>query len=64
MKLSGEWRKAWTWFSVHLAAACAIFPEIYEHADLLQDYLEPPMFRHVMFVLGILAIVSRFVRRT
>lgn len=62
MILHGDFKQAWKWLSVHIAAACAMLPEIYEHADILQDYLEPNIFHHVMFVLGLAAIASRFVR--
>lgn len=63
MKLVSEWRRGWKWSSVHLATILALAPEVYEHADVVQDYLEPNVFHHLMAGLAVLAIAARFVKQ-
>ena len=58
-----EWRKCWKLFSVQAATVCAILPEVYEHVDVVQDYVEPTIFHHIQAGLGVLVIVARLVNQ-
>ena len=39
MKLIPDWKQAWTFFSVQLAAAIALLDVAYEYLPALQSYL-------------------------
>ena len=61
--LVDDWRTGWKWFSVYGMGAIAMLPELYSNADFLQYLLTEAQFRHVMASLGLLALISRFVKQ-
>ncbi len=59
MKLADEWRQAWKWFTVQLGIIIAVAPEIYEQTrQMLDGWLPPAVFHHMMALLGILVILN------
>jgi hypothetical protein len=58
VSLADDLRHAWKWFSVQLGALIMCAPEVYEHADILQDLMPAKAFHHVMAALGILVILN------
>jgi len=56
--LTDEWRQGWKWFQVQLGAVIAIAPELYNQADVLQSFLSPAAFRHIMAALGVMVIIN------
>jgi hypothetical protein len=63
VKLVDDWKKCWTWLSIHLATLCAIAPLLYEHVDVVQQYLSPTEFSYVSAALGVLTIVGRLIKQ-
>jgi hypothetical protein len=58
MSVGAELRDAWKWLSVQLGALIMCAPEVYEHADILQELMPAKAFHHVMAALGILVILN------
>lgn len=59
MMLVEDWKKAWSWFSVQLAALIATAHEIYEQVEAAKEYIPPSIFNHIMAALTVLVIVAR-----
>ncbi len=56
--LKEDWRDAWKWLQTQLGAAICLAPELYNQADVIQSFVPPSMFRHVMAFLGLLVIIN------
>jgi len=63
MRLVDDWKKCWTWLSIHFATLCAIAPLLYEHVDLLQQYVSQSQFSYISAALGVLTIAGRLVKQ-
>ena len=56
--LKDDWKDAWKWLQTQLGAMICIAPELYNQADVIQSFVPPAMFRHVMALLGLLVVIN------
>ena len=62
--LADEWKQAWKWLTVQLAAIVAVAPEAYEQVGTMQKYVSESMFHHIMAALGLLVILNTIKKKT
>lgn len=63
MHLIEDWRKAWKFLSMWLAAGAGIAMQLYEQIPQFQDYIPANVFHHVMTGLIAFIIVGRLVKQ-
>lgn len=63
MKLVDDWKKAWRWFSVELAALSAISMQLYEQVPQFKEYISDSVFHYIMTGCVVLIIVGRVVQQ-
>lgn len=63
MRMVDEWRSAWKWASVQIAALAAVAMQLYEQVPQFQQYIPDKVFHHAMTGIVALIIVGRLIRR-
>jgi hypothetical protein len=63
MKLVEEWKSAWKWLSVQLAALSVIALQLYEQFPVFQSYIPDKIFHNGMSVFVALIIVGRLINQ-
>ena len=64
MKLIDNWKKAWTFSSVQVAALLSILALLQTSLPDLQAMLEPQVYAVINLVLGVLVILARVVKQS
>lgn len=64
MKLIDNWKKAWTFSSVQVAALLSILALLQTSLPELQAMIEPQMYAVINLVLGVLVILARVVKQS
>jgi hypothetical protein len=59
MKLVEDWKRAWTWYSIHAASVLVLVSAAQELLPLAQPVIPPAVFPWVALGLGILVIAGR-----
>lgn len=62
--LVDDWRSAWRWWSVRIAALLAMAPELFEQMPGFKQYLPESIFHHMMSGLALLIIFGRVTSQT
>ena len=63
MKLVDDWKKAWAWLSVQIAAIAGIAAELYESVPQFKAYFSDSTFHHFMAACAVCIIVGRVIRQ-
>ena len=63
VKLVEDWRQAWKWLSVWLAAFAGTALEVYEQVPQFKAYIPDATFHHLMSALVVFIIVGRLVKQ-
>lgn len=64
MKLIDNWKKAWTFSSVQVAALLSILALLQTSLPELQAMIEPQMYAVINLVLGVMVILARVVKQS
>jgi len=63
MNLIEDWKKAWKFISVQLAALAVVAMQLYEQFPQFQAYIPDKLFHHGMSVFVALIIVGRLIKQ-
>ena len=64
MKLIENWREAWKWFSVHIAAIMATLNALQATVPQIQAFLTPTQVAYINAALGIMVIWGRLIQQS
>jgi uncharacterized membrane protein YfcA len=62
--LTDEWRNAWKWLNVQLAALLVAAPILYAQLESLQAYIPPKWFRYGIALLALLIAINTLRKKT
>ena len=63
IKLVEDWKKAWKWLSVQLAALAVVAMQLYQQFPQFQSYIPDKMFHNIMSGLVALIIIGRLIQQ-
>jgi hypothetical protein len=63
MRLIDDWKKAWRFLSVWLAAFAGTALELYEQVPQFKAYISDTTFHHLMTTLVVFIIVGRLIKQ-
>lgn len=58
-----NWRDAWKWAETWFVTLLGALPLLYDHMDLLQDFMEPKTLHSAMSGLAVLALIYNLKNR-
>jgi hypothetical protein len=64
MKLIDDWRRAWKFLSVWIAALAGTALELYEQVPQFKAYISDNVFHHLMTALVVCIIIGRLVKQS
>ena len=64
MKLIENWREAWKWFSVHIAAIMATLNALQATVPQVQAFLTPAQVAYINAALGVAVIWARLISQS
>ena len=64
MKLVEDWKQAYKWLSVHIAAVMAILNALQASVSQVQGFLSPTQLAVVNAILGVMVIFGRLVSQS
>ena len=63
MRLIDEWRSAWRFLSIWLAAFAGTALQLYEQIPMFKAYIPETVFHHLMTALVVFIIVGRLIKQ-
>jgi hypothetical protein len=63
MKLVDEWKSAWKWLSVQIAALAVLAMQLYEQFPQFQQYIPDKVFHNAMSGFVALIIIGRLIQQ-